>query len=275
MDIKKTVLLGFAIIAAAFLMGCNSNSKESAMTSGSDNTFTVNGVSFKMVFVEGGTFTMGGTSEQSDDAVDHEKPAHEVTLSSFSIGETEVTQELWKAVMGSNPSEFKGAKHPVETVSWDDCQVFINRLNELTGQHFRLPTEAEWEYAARGGQKSQGYKYSGGNTIDDVAWYADNAFDGVGKSSPDYGTHDVATKFPNELGLYDMSGNVMEWCQDWYDLSYYSESPRDNPQGPISGSDLVDRGGSCRNHARYCRVSSRYFNSPGNSFYYVGLRLVL
>ena len=161
---------------------------------------TIDDVTFKMIRVEGGTFQMGSVDGQDD-----EKPVHEVTLSSFSIGETEVTQELWEAVMGENPSFFKGSKRPVEEVSWNDCQMFIDKLNELTGKTFRLPTEAEWEFAARGGNQSKGYTYSGSNTLGNVAWFGD---------ASDNGTHDVAMNFPNELGIYDMSGNVYEWCQD-------------------------------------------------------------
>ncbi|MBQ4485132.1 MAG: formylglycine-generating enzyme family protein [Prevotella sp.] len=227
-------------------------------------TYTVNSVSFKMIAVAGGTFTMGATSEQGSDVFDVEKPAHKVTLSSFSIGQTEVTQELWQAVMGSNPSSFKGAKLPVEEVSWNDCQTFIAKLNQLTGKQFRLPTEAEWEYAARGGRQSKGYKYAGSNTLGDVAWYE-------GNSSPQ--THDVATKQPNELGLYDMSGNVWEWCQDW--CGSYSGSTQTNPTGPASGSYRVVRGGGWYSSARYCRVSYRDGDSPGHRNYIFGLRIAL
>lgn len=230
------------------------------------DTFTVNGVSFVMVLVEGGTFQMGATSEQSSDAESDEKPVHNVTLSSYAIGQTEVTQDLWQAVMGSNPSNWKGDNLPVETVSWNDCQNFITKLNQLTGMKFRLPTEAEWEFAARGGKLSKGYKYSGSNTADDVAWYADNS----GSK-----THPVATKQPNELGLYDMSGNVWEWCQDWYNSSYYSSSPSNNPTGPSSDSYRVYRGGSWNYLARLCRVSFRNFNTPSSSIYYLGFRLTL
>ena len=232
----------------------------------SSQTFTVNGVSFDMIAVEGGTFTMGATAEQASDAYSDEKPTHQVTLSSYYIGKTEVTQELWQAVMGSNPSGFSGANLPVEKVSWEDCQIFIAILNELTGKYFRLPTEAEWEYAARGGSKSQGYKYSGSNTVDDVAWYPSNS------SSK---THPVATKAPNELGIYDMSGNVLERCSDWYSSSYYSSSSQYNPTGPASGSRRVYRGGSWGSSARLCRVSYRDYNGPSYRFYNLGLRLAL
>ena len=226
--------------------------------------FRVNGVSFNMIHVEGGTFTMGATPEQGDDAYDWEKPAHQVTLSSYYIGETEVTQALWEAVMGSNPSYFKGSEHPVEEVSWDDCQTFICKLNTLTGKTFRLPTEAEWEYAARSGKKSQGYKYSGSNTLDNVAWYDDNS---GGE------THPVKTKSPNELGLYDMSGNVWEWCQDW--SGGYDSSSQKNPTGPSTGSARVSRGGSWYYFARYCRVSFRGNSAPDNRSGSLGFRLAL
>jgi len=224
-----------------------------------------------MVYVEGGTFTMGATSEQGGDAYDWEKPAHSVTLSSYYMGETEVTQALWEAVMGSNPSNFKGANRPVEQVSWDDCQEFISRLNAKTGKRFRLPTEAEWEYAARGGH-SGGYKYSGSDNIYDVAWFDKNIYD-KGSSSPHYGTYAVATKLPNELGLYDMSGNVQEWCSDWYGT--YSSSAQSNPTGPSSGSSRVCRGGSWFDSARYCRVSIRYYDSPDSRCDFLGFRLAL
>ncbi len=229
--------------------------------------YTVNGVSFKMVEVEGGTFTMGATAEQGSDgydseAYDSEKPVHQVTLSSYSIGQTEVTQELWLAVMGSNPSRFTGnLQRPVECVSWDDCQTFITKLNQLTGKSFRLPTEAEWEYAARGGNRSQGYKYAGSNNSDEVAWYFDNGFE----------THSVATKASNELGLYDMSGNVWEWCQDW-DGSYSSDA-QTNPTGPASGSHRMCRGGSWCNLDWNCRVSCRNIYAPSRTFDHLGLRL--
>ena len=236
-----------------------------------EETFTVNGVSFKMMPVEGGTFTMGATDEQGSDALSYENPTHQVTLSNFSIGQTEVTQALWQAVMGSNPSRFTGdLQRPMENVSWDDCQQFIIKLNQLTGKNFRLPTEAEWEYAARGGKKSRGYKYSGSNTVGDVAWYWEN-IPSQSSGTAGYGTQTVATKAPNELGLYDMSGNVWEWCQDWY--GSYSAEAQTNPTGPTSGSGRVCRGGSWYDFAKECRVSRRNYLNPSLSDVNLGLRL--
>ena len=227
--------------------------------------YTVNGVSFKMVQVNGGTFTMGATAEQgSFESDDNEYPTHQVTLSTFSIGQTEVTQELWLAVMGSNPSHFKGdLQRPVERISWNVCQTFITKLNQMTGKNFRLPTEAEREYAARGGSKSQGYKYAGSNNVSDVAWCND-AFGG---------THPVATKAPNELGIYDMSGNVRECCHDWYDS--YSSDAQTNPTGPVSGIYRVHRGGSWYHSVRTCRLSCREVDLPGHYDSTLGLRLAL
>lgn len=225
----------------------------------------VNGVSFKMIKVEGGTFTMGATEEQGDDAYDWEKPTHQVTLSDYYIGETEVTQALWEAVMGENPSEFAGnGNRPVEMVSWDDCRIFISRLNELTGRNFKLPTEAQWEYAARGGNQSQGYKYAGSNTVDEVAWYDENS-----ASS----THPVKQKAANELGLYDMSGNVLEWCSDWYGV--YDDAVQTDPQGHVQGSYRVLRGGSWRDRSRNMRVSDRSWCPPDFRESSSGLRLAL
>ncbi|MBR2103142.1 MAG: SUMF1/EgtB/PvdO family nonheme iron enzyme [Prevotella sp.] len=244
--------------------------QQKAVTQGVE-TFTVNGVSFNMVFVEGGTFMMGATTDQEGDVWADEKPFHQVTLSSYKIGETEVTQELWEAVMGSNPSHFKGKKFPVENVSWEDCQYFIDYLNRLTGKHFRFPTEAEWEFAARGGNKSRHTKYAGSNDIDEVAWYWDNSGQKKWYGLKDKKTHEVATKQPNELGLYDMSGNVWEWCQDWY--GDYSSSAQTAPTGPSSGSYRVLRGGSWHFDARACRVAARGSNTPSDRDYYLGLRL--
>jgi formylglycine-generating enzyme required for sulfatase activity len=235
---------------------------------------TVGNIQFTMIHVEGGTFQMGATKEQKENREDptplgrlmakHEKPVHQVTLSSYYIGETEVTQELWQAVMGSNPSVYKGNRRPVENVSWYDCQIFVNKLTQLTGQQYRLPTEAEWEFAARGGNKSQGFQYSGSNNVGDVAWYGDYI---------NTSTHDVKTKRPNELGIYDMSGSVFEWCQDLF--GSYSSGPQTNPTGASSGSERVSRGGSWNIKPWFCRVALRSNNAPDLRCGHLGLRLVL
>lgn len=228
-------------------------------------TITVNGVTFTMIPVSGGTFIMGGTTEQGEDAYDWEKPAHQVTLTKpYYICETEVTQALWVAVMGSNPSGFTGDLNlPVEQVSWNDCQTFISKLNEMTGMNFRLPTEAEWEYAARGGDKTQGYKYAGSNDADEVAWHSGNS---------NNTTHPVAMKKANELGLYDMSGNVLEWCQDLYS-NYTSEAVID-PIG-TTGSEPAYRSGCWYFPPRGCRVSYRYRSSATYGSDHIGFRLAM
>ena len=216
------------------ILALQSKLSASAISSGVDDaqiTFTVKGITFTMIRVEG----MG---------------------TPYYIGETQVTQALWKAVMGNNPSHLKSDNHPVEMVSWEDCQDFIKRLNMMTSEKFRLPKEAEWEYAAKGGRRSHGYQYSGSNTIDEVAWYDKNARE-VGNNSPNYGTHPVKTKKPNELGIYDMSGNVWEWCDD------------------SSGSYRVVRGGSYINYAEYCRVAYRFILTPSDRNYGLGFRLAL
>ena len=216
-----------------------------------------------MVDVEGGTFTMGATPEQGV-ADSDERPTHQVTLSSFSIGRYEVTQEEWEAVMGTNPASFKGDKCPVEFVSWNDCQTFIKKLNKMTGMEFRLPTEAEWEFAARGGNKSKSYKFAGGNTLNTQGWY-------VGNSGNK--TNEVGKKFPNELGLYDMTGNLWEWCADWYGA--YSDSSQKNPTGPQSGFTRVLRGGGWNGGDKNCRISNRDGRAPDYSSDRLGLRLVM
>ena len=233
----------------------------------SDDVITIpvkDGICIEMVKVEGGTFMMGATSEMKNPN-SNEKPVHQVTLTNdYYMGKYEVTQALWQAVMGSNPSEYKGDNLPVETVSWNDCQKFISKLNSLTGRMFRLPTEAEWEYAARGGKESRGYQYSGSSNISDVAWYDENS----GTK-----THPVGTKQANELGIYDMTGNVWEWCSDWY--SSYSSSSQTNSTGADSGSFRVFRGGGWNSDAGCCRSSFRCYVTPDSRYFYLGLRLVL
>jgi formylglycine-generating enzyme required for sulfatase activity len=234
--------------------------------------FTVGDVTFYMVPVEGGTFSMGATPEQGSDVSSREKPVHQVTLSSYYIGETEVTQALWQAVMGDFPSNFTGMQLPVEQVSWEDCQAFIAALNAMTGQQFRLPTEAEWEFAARGGNMSMGYKYSGNDNLALVAWYSYNDSWDV-RGTGYYGTHPVATRNPNELMLYDMSGNVHEWCQDWYGV--YDSAAQIDPVGPNTGTTRVYRGGSWYFDEWFCRVSFRNSVSPSYTSYGIGLRLAM
>ncbi|WP_418869584.1 formylglycine-generating enzyme family protein [Segatella hominis] len=229
------------------------------------------GISIDMVKVEAGTFMMGATKEMRDPNVSllNEEPVHQVTLTNdYYIGKYEVTQALWQAVMGSNPSKYKGDNLPVEMVSWNDCQEFISKLNSMTGRKFRLPTEAEWEYAARGGKKSRGYQYSGSNSISDVAWYSGNCGNISGIN-----THPVGKKQANELGIYDMTGNVWEWCQDMY--GYYSLSAQKNPTGSTGGNKRVIRGGSWFNTRESCRTSDRADSSPDHHFEGLGLRLAL
>ena len=231
---------------------------------GNAQTFTVGGVSFTMITVPGGTFSMGATAEQGADANDAEQPAHSVTLTTFSIGQTEVTQALWKAVMGSNPSEIVGDDKPVSQLSWTMSRTFIQKLNEMTGLQFRFATEAEWEFAARGGNWSKGYKYSGGNDMDSVGWYKLN------RGSHFF--HDVATAYPNELGIYDMSGNLIEWCMDWDGV--YTDAAQTDPTGIAAGEKHILRGGSWNDDAVNCRVSSRA-SAKDQQYQDIGLRLVL
>ena len=220
----------------------------------------------EMVLVEAGTFTMGCTDNE---CLTNELPAHQVTLTkSYYIGKYEVTQAQWKAVMGNNPSYFHGDDMPVEQVTWNDVQTFIAKLNEMTGKNYRLPTEAEWEFAARGGNQSKGYKYSGSDNIDDVAWYGASSGGNSGNN-----THSVGIKQSNELGIYDMSGNVYEWCSDWYGV--YSDETQTDPQGPAVSSKRVARGGSFAYGTMYCRVAYRHPIDSSISGRNLGFRVVL
>ncbi len=216
----------------------------------------------EMVFVEGGTFEMGSNFGEAD-----EKPIHKVTLSSFNIGKYEITQAQWKAVMGNNPSYFKDCQEcPVEQVSWKEIQEYVRKLNHITEGNYRLPTESEWEYAAKGGKGSKGYTYSGSNDMNNVAWYYENS---GGK------THTVGTRQPNELGIFDLTGNVWEWCSDYY--SRYSNIGETNPKGSSEGAFNVLRGGSWYGDDNECRISFRSWSNPVNRNldYYYGFRLVL
>jgi formylglycine-generating enzyme required for sulfatase activity len=234
---------------------------------GQQDMYTVGSVTFKMVPVKGGTFEMGATKEQLGDAQKEEKPAHSVTLSDYYIGETEVSQALWREVMNNNPSAYKGNDLPVCNVSWNDCQEFIQKLNEKTGKSFRLPTEAEWEYAARGGAESRGYLYSGSNEVLSVAWHNRDS-----NRDRHNGPYSIKSKDPNELGIYDMSGNVNEWCSDWF--GPYTSEPQTNPQGPATGKEHVYRGGSWWYYGKSCRVSRRN-SGAADKRGVIGLRLCL
>lgn len=229
---------------------------------GEKKTFTVGGVTFNMIPVEHGTFQMGKSADGNDAT-----PVHSVTISKdYYIGETEVTQALWKAVTGDGSMwdslYGRGDNYPAYFISWNDCQSFITKLNALTGQTFRMPTEAEWEFAAKGGNKSQGYTYSGSNTIGDVAWYFGNS----GQKA-----HPVATKQPNELGIYDMSGNVREWCSDWY--GSYSSAAVIDPTGATSGTKRVVRGGDYNNNSE--RTVNRDSSTSADTWSRLGFRLAL
>lgn len=247
-----------------------------------DNTFIANDINFKdldsiikcvkikdtlfkMILVKGDTFVMGASLQEGGENED-EQVLHNVTLGSFYICETQVTQKQWNTIMGNNPSKIKYDNYPVTNVSWYDCQNFIKKLNEITGLKFRLPTEAEWEFAARGGQKGKhnGYKYSGGNTITNIMWYSNNS-----ENHP----HEVSLKQSNELGVFDMSGNIWEWCSDWYEN--YDTMQTFNPQGPIDGKEKVCRGGSFMSEAKECRVSIREKDNPNEESEDVGFRLVI
>ena len=243
-------------------------SSGSSYPSSTSNTISIpvkDGINIEMVKVEAGTFMMGATKEMKH-VFGGEKPAHQVSLTNdYYIGKYEVTQKLWQAVMGRNPSNFKGDNLPVETVNWNDCQEFIFKLNGMTGRKFRLPTEAEWEYAARGGKKGRGYQYSGSRNISDVAWY---------KSNSGSKTHTVGTKKPNELGIYDMTGNVSEWCQDWY--GSYSSSPQVNPIGATSGDGRLIRGSCWYDDVKWLAcLANRVFCNPNKRNNSTGLRLAL
>jgi sulfatase modifying factor 1 len=261
---KKTLSLVVLCCALLGLQNCTKDKKK--------NKEILSRLADNMVSVAGGTFTMGCTSEQASECLPDEKPAHQITLSGFRIGKYEVTQEEWKAVMGNNPSYYTNCdKCPVETVSWEDIQSFLNKLNSLTGGKYRLPTEAEWEFAARGGIKSSGFKYSGGNKLDVVAWYGDTSGRG---DIPKTGPRPVGQKAGNELGLHDMSGNVGEWCNDWFGGDYYANSPSTNPAGPSTGTGKVYRGGVFHGDTANLRVSSRIHYTNTIGAFSIGFRLV-
>lgn len=251
-EVKSEKVKGFLLLMLLLMpMGVGAQNKWNVT-----RTYYINGATFKMRYVEGGSFTMGALA--GDTLADADEGRRRVKVDGYFIGETEVTQELWEAVMHENPSKKSGAKRPVEYVTYEMCQVFIAKLNTMTGKHFRLPTEAEWEYAAKGGRKSKGYLYAGSNNIDEVAHTLQN--------NPQDAHEQVGLMKPNELGLYDMSGNVWEWCEDWYQKT---------PESKPSGNFHVIRGGAYDCNPRYCRVTNRFMYDQRRRFKHVGLRLVL
>ncbi|MBQ8055273.1 MAG: formylglycine-generating enzyme family protein [Paludibacteraceae bacterium] len=254
----------------------NSNDSSQSMSRNQDFIETAWGINMKMIWVEGGDFLMGCTSEQGGDCSSDEQNVRRVTVDGFYIGMLEVTQSQWEKVIGTSIYQQKtkagassiygvGPDYPMYYVSWDEAMEFCRLLSQKTGKTYTLPTEAQWEYAARGGNKNEGTKYAGSNMIDVVAWYNDNSGDNV---------HIVGSKRANALGIYDMSGNVWEWCKDWYANSYVSYDTN-NPVGPSSGSNRVNRGGSWYDNASYCRVANRGYDSPGGRSDYLGFRVVL
>ncbi len=225
---------------------------------------TKNSFDYELVRVEGGSFAPGNITDKEVEGDSKKNPNRTLNLDSFSIGKYPVTQRLWVEVMENNPSSNKGEDLPVENVNWKDVQIFIEKFNRLTGKKYRLPTEAEWEFAAKGGNMTEGFKYSGSNKAEDVAWFNHNS---KGKTNP------IGTKNPNELGIFDMSGNVWEWCNDWYDEFYFQICESNNPTGPSHGTYKVARGGGWHGMADDCMVSRRDFSNPDYRDEALGFRL--
>lgn len=283
--------LSYLLLGMVLFTGCGRNSGNGAKVKiGEDFTEKISGVELEMVYVKGGMFRMGATEEQGNDADFYEKPVHSVTLSDYFIAKYEVTQELWETVMGMTLDQQRikaaydydddglcgvGSDYPVYYVSWNDAQEFCKKLSKLTGKKYALPTEAQWEYAARGGGKSKGYKYSGSNDIGEVAWYEGYEIGWVGRSDRFNGSvHPVGTKAPNELGIYDMSGNIYEWCSDGW--GNYSGDAQTNPTGVAESAGHVLRGGCwISGDAKECRVSGRSWGRSGSRTYRYGFRVVL
>ncbi|KWW26055.1 MAG: hypothetical protein F082_318 [bacterium F082] len=269
---KKLVYILAVFVA---IVSCSTTKQHMKSVSSTDGIkhFSVNGVNFNMIWVDGGTFSMGAMPEHSHVVYSDALPVHQVILDGFYIAETEVTQELWEAVMGYNPSSIPDAHNPVESVTWNECLLFLEKINRITGQNFRLPTEAEWEYAARGGNKSKGYMYSGSDNIDEVAWYCEDFRE---HELTCYGeTHPVKTKKPNELGLYDMTGNVSEFCQDCY-VDKYNEEHENNPIVNFPDcEERVVRGGNWCSEPSACGVSGRAAVEESDPEHYAGLGLRL
>lgn len=262
----KYTLLYILLLWASALAPLHAKPKDQVPDSLQVLHFEVNGVAFCMPRVEGGVFLMGGTREQHREQLSTDLPVHTVALNAYYIGQTEVTQALWKAVVPEWEfvEEIYLPHFPICYVSWHDCQEFVRRLDSITGMPFRMPTEAEWEFAARGGNKSKGYRFAGGNIVDSISWGLRNA---------GFRKHEVGQKKPNELGLYDMTGNVSEWCSDWYAPYHIGTEP--NPQGPSTGDEKIMRGSSYSNCQENSFISHRYMSNPAESNNYCGLRLAL
>ena len=263
---KKFYLMVLLLLAMLYCLPASAAEPKNETAPQEGALFVDSATGIQMAFVKGGCFQMGSVS---GDGYDDEKPVHEVCVNDLYMGRHEVTQGQWQKVMGSNPSNFRncGSDCPVEKVSWNDVQEFLRKLNSQTGKKYRLPTEAEWEYATRSGGKDEKYAGTGNeNTLVDYAWY---------KSNSEKKTNPVGRKKPNGLGLYDMSGNVWEWCDDWHGENYYANSPKDNPQGPAAGSARVLRGGCWGNDPNGTRTTNRYRNNPGKRYSFIGFRLTM
>ncbi|MDE5608983.1 MAG: formylglycine-generating enzyme family protein [Bacteroidales bacterium] len=270
---KRVIGVGLlGVLVLSMMVSCEpENENKSSLKNYTETAF---GMNLEMVYVQGGTFEMGATAEQDEDAFYEEYPVRTIKLDGYYIGKYELTQAQWKAVMGTSLREQRdkanpawgiygeGDSYPMGYVSWEEAREFCQKLSEATGRRYMLPTEAQWEYAARGGNKSRHYKYAGGNNIDEVAWYKENS---------DNTAHSVGTKKANELGCYDMSGNVMEWCSDWY--GRYVKNDTVNPQGPARGTYRVHRVCSWLWEAKYLRVSSRSVDTATGRFFDVGFRV--
>lgn len=275
--ISLILVSGIVVFCIKFINNRDAKTKDSmtAVASNPDEQKkVVDEIVKNMVHVTGGTFKMGTIEEKTVEQSGSAVPQHLVTLSDYYISRFEVTQQEWAAVMGTTPSNDVAPDHPVDNITWNDCQAFIQKLNKISGKNFRLPTEAEWEYAAKGGNKSRNYTYSGGNNINNVGWFEGNSTHEIRRQdTPDMTReiNNVGLKKPNELGLYDMSGNAEEWCADFY--APYTSSAAVNPQGPSSGSYHVMRGGNYNDDMSYCEVTRRRFASGTFKSGSCGLRL--
>lgn len=269
---KRLNLCLLGLLAGVVMIACKEKEPDVVTPSDYVESGGDMALGMSMVYVQGGEFMMGTAEELGEEIfVEDEMPIHKVKLSSYYIGKYEVTQAQYRAVMGENPSFYRGdsLRLPVEMISWAKAKEFCEKLSAKTGKKYMLPTEAQWEFAAKGGVKSKGYKYSGSDDLDAVAWHRGNSGDGTNNK-----TFPVGSKAPNELGIYDMCGNVWEWCSDWYKGDYYQEAPNENPAGPDSGENRSNRGGGVITIDYNCRVANRDANAPDFIAMYLGFRVV-